>query len=85
MPTNCAPCPGNIKVTLELKLSKSLSLEDTAVSLCRTDDMNFDVANRLANLPVEGTNAEHLDTDTRNKEIAIGWKDIMVAVLIKII
>lgn len=66
-------------------MSKSLSLEDTAVSLCRTEDINFDEANRLANLPVEGANAEHLDTDSRNKEIAIGWKDIMVAVLIKIL
>ena len=35
IPTNCAPCPGNMKATFEEKLSKSLSLvaDDVAASV----------------------------------------------------
>jgi hypothetical protein len=77
------------KLTLEVKLSKSLSLEDTAASDSTTDDISLDEAKRLAlahaaKAPaVDGANAEHcLETETIKSEIAIGWRNrVMVTIV----
>jgi hypothetical protein len=77
------------KLTLEVKLSKSLSLEDTAASDSTTDDISLDEVRRLALAPtakapaVDGANAEHcLETETIKSEIAIGWRNrVMVAIV----
>ncbi len=73
------------KLTLEVKFSKSLSLEETAASDSTTDDLTLEVWKRLEFAAtekaavVDGAKAAHCrDSEIRKREIAIGRSERVI-------